>query len=138
MVYGPILNSQNASSLNTSNQVIYAILTGNLGSTSLHLWVDVRDIARAHIAALETPAAGGERFLIKADGIYGNQDIADVLRKHFPDQPVPVGTPGAGLEVKEGDYFLGDNSKSKRILGLTYGTLEDMLVPLAKDLLALK
>ncbi|KZV86952.1 NAD(P)-binding protein [Exidia glandulosa HHB12029] len=144
MVYGPILNSQTAASLNESNTFIYNILTGKtddgkVPKTGVHIWVDVRDIARAHILALETPAASNQRFLIKADGIYSAQEIADVLRKHFPEQPrIPVGTPGGGLGLKDSDIFLADNSKSKEVLGMQYGSLEEMLIPLAKDLLALK
>ncbi|KZV90128.1 3-beta hydroxysteroid dehydrogenase/isomerase family protein [Exidia glandulosa HHB12029] len=142
MVYGPIMNSQTASSLNTSNQLIYNILTGKtdgkIPEEGIHIWVDVRDLARAHVAALEAAAAANQRFLVKADGIYSPQDMADILRKHFPDQPIPVGKAGTGIGIPERDYFLADNSKSKKLLGMSYGNLENMLVPLAKSLLALE
>ena len=40
------------------------------------LYVDVRDIAQAHTQAIQTPAAGGERFIISA-GPYKWQDFGE-------------------------------------------------------------
>ncbi|KZV86947.1 hypothetical protein EXIGLDRAFT_560078, partial [Exidia glandulosa HHB12029] len=132
MVFGPILNAQTATSLNESSTFIYNILAGKtegkLLSPGLHLWADVRDVARAHILAFQTPAASNQRFLLEADGIYNAQEIADVLRKHFPEQSIPVGTPGGGLGLKDSDIYLADNSKSKEVIGMQYGSLEDMLI----------
>ncbi|EJD54268.1 putative NAD dependent epimerase/dehydratase [Auricularia subglabra TFB-10046 SS5] len=142
MVYGPIINAQNVDSLNTSNEIVYNILSGKCGDdvppTGTHLWVDVRDLAAAHVKALTAPKAGNQRFLIMADGEYGNQDIADILHKHFPNQPIPKGRPGRGHGMEKGTYYTGDNMKSKEFLRMSYGTLEDMLVPLAKSLLKLE
>ncbi|KZV77838.1 NAD(P)-binding protein, partial [Exidia glandulosa HHB12029] len=143
MVFGPIINDQTLASLNTSNQRINGYLSGQLTAvapTGVHLWIDVRDLALAHVRALTVPEAGGNRFFTLADGIYTNQDICDILRKHFPEikHRVPEGKPGAGLGLKEGEYFVGDNSKSKKILGLTYRGLEESVVDTAKSILELE
>lgn len=133
MVYGPILNAQTASSLNESNKVFYDMLHGKLSEVppdmGYHPWVDVRDLARAHIKAIETPTAGGHRIIVKADDIASShQDIADALRKHFPSAPVPVGNPGGGFTLGQGAYYLVDNTKSKELFGMTYYKLEDTVL----------
>jgi len=58
------------------------------------------------------------------------QDICDILRKHFPElkDRVPEGKPGSGLGLAPGEYFVGDNSKSKKTLGLKYRGLEECIV----------
>ena len=37
---------------------------------SKNSWVDVRDVAAAHVVALEKQEAGGERILFSAGGLY--------------------------------------------------------------------
>lgn len=76
MVFGPVINDQTIASLNTSNQRVNGYLSGQLkeiAPTGVHLWIDVRDLAVAHVAALTAPEAGGQRFFTLADGIYTNQ-----------------------------------------------------------------
>jgi hypothetical protein len=58
--------------LNLSSQILYNVLVKGdfLGVSPLvgpapgQAWMDVRDVAEAHVRALEVPAAGGERILI--------------------------------------------------------------------------
>ena len=40
------------------------------------MFVDVRDIAQAHTLAIQTPAAGGQRFIISS-GPYKWQDFGE-------------------------------------------------------------
>jgi len=84
MVCGPIINSQTIANLNGSNQRLWRLLSGNVKTIKPiddPLWVDVRDLAQAHLAAYEKKEAGGNRFFIVADEVYSNQDIADIYRK---------------------------------------------------------
>lgn len=84
MVFGPVINAQTLSSLNTSNQRLWSFLHGDvktIESGGVPLWVDVRDLREAHVAAYEKPEAGGNRFFIVADEYFSNQDIADIYRK---------------------------------------------------------
>lgn len=55
--------------------------------------VDVRDVAAAHVAALETPEAGGRRLIACADSL-SLKAIGDILREAFPDyaKKVPTAT----------------------------------------------
>ena len=88
--------------------------------TSLWVWVDVRDVAEAHLKAFEVPEAGRQRFLI-AEGKYSYQRIVDILRDRMVEvrDRVPVGKPRSGL----GDVYGIDASKSENVLGLRYRPL---------------
>ncbi|VYS45525.1 unnamed protein product [Arabidopsis thaliana] len=80
LVTGPILQP----TLNFSVAVIVELMKGkNPFNTTHHRFVDVRDVALAHVKALETPSANG-RYII--DGpVVTIKDIENVLREFFPD-----------------------------------------------------
>lgn len=55
-------------SLSFSNKFIYGGLEDvKPAPTDFPFWVDVRDVAKAHIAALERPDTNGKRFLVKGE-----------------------------------------------------------------------
>ncbi|EJD37899.1 NAD(P)-binding protein [Auricularia subglabra TFB-10046 SS5] len=145
-VFGPLANVQTLASLNTSIQGLYSVFSGTCGQevppTWAHVWVDVRDTARAHLLALAAPKeAGNQRYCIAADGICSNQEAADIWRRRFPEYAdrIPVGKPGTGFGMEPGTYATCDNSKSKKVLGLQYQhDYEGMLVDLAKDFIQLE
>lgn len=61
----------NINSLNTSMQSWYDTVVPDTPKTKEALaasnaWVDVRDVGDAHVLALETGAAGGERIIVSA------------------------------------------------------------------------
>ena len=101
---------------------------------------DVRDVAHAHLLAGETPCAAG-RYLVSARTVSLLQ-IADLLRPHFPDYPLPrnelpkwliwLVAPWVGLRrafvAKNVAYPLTlDHTRSKQ-LGVSYRPLEQTLV----------
>lgn len=142
MVYGPIINAQTLSSINTSNERMWKFLDGEIKTiepTGHPFWVDVRDLASAHLAAYETQAAGGKRFFIVADELYSNQDIADAFRKHFPElkDKIPEGEPGKGFTAEPGTFYNHNNARSKEVLHLTYRSFESCMADTGKSLLAL-
>jgi len=67
-IFGPPEQSVGAiSTLNTSSQVIYQLLSGNTASLpeeGLPHFVDVRDVAQAHILALENNLVISKRVLL--------------------------------------------------------------------------
>lgn len=140
MVFGPFLpgaEPSSASELNTSNQIVYSVITAGqeaeVPPTRGPVWVSVRDVARAHVAALEVPEAGGERYLLAA-GVYCNQELADVARRVEGDgkgSNVPRGNPGA----READTHFGvDASATQRALGIKWQALEDVMGELLPQL----
>ncbi|EJF59007.1 NAD(P)-binding protein [Dichomitus squalens] len=84
-------------------------------------FVDVRDLARAHVLSLTVPEAAGQRFIIRAsEFVY--QQFVDAARK-FSDK-VPVGYPSYNL-ADATFYARYSNEKSKKVLGLQYRSLEE-------------
>lgn len=64
---------------------------------------DVRDVARAHVCAIEDPAASGRHIISQPNNI-PSQVIVDILKKRFPNN--------TKLHGKDGDTSpIIDNSK---------------------------
>ncbi|XP_006459379.1 hypothetical protein AGABI2DRAFT_65374 [Agaricus bisporus var. bisporus H97] len=106
-------------------------------------WVDVRDLALAHMLALQKPDAGGERLLISA-GPFTYQDWIDIASTHrsplktheFPHHKefggyLPKGCP----DVKRDYLLIYDNAKGLKILGpeLKYRTMEETTADILED-----
>lgn len=87
-------------------------------------FVDSRDVAHAHIAALEKLEAGGERFILAQHFDY--QSVADAVREELPEYAsrIPKGTPGAGRQqVEDHGVYAINATKSETVLGLKYTSL---------------
>ena len=130
MVYGPVPRFLDSlDSLNTSNQRIRAmiqgeVLTTGLPETKVFLFVDVRDVALAHVRALQASEAGGQRYLVTR-GLYSNKMIAEIIRDLFPQLADRL-PPSAELkDDMPPDVYGFDNGKSRRQLGMTYRALEE-------------
>ncbi|KAJ3533963.1 hypothetical protein NMY22_g7116 [Coprinellus aureogranulatus] len=95
-------------------------------------WVDVRDLAEAHVRALEKPeATGGERIIVSA-GSFVWQEWLDALRvvahsvlpKEKADKLVAsLPKPLQQSEIKYKSFL--DTTKEQKILGITYHTKEE-------------
>ncbi|ODN78724.1 hypothetical protein L202_04291 [Cryptococcus amylolentus CBS 6039] len=124
-------------SLNTSVASFYEWASGKKTEDDLPApsgnWVDVKDVALAHVRALTVPEAGGNRFIVGA-GAFAGQDFVDGIHKNFPDvKNVPVGTPGTHDEIcKDLDIF--DGSKAEKVLGIKYTTLNDSIIQMFESL----
>lgn len=104
LVLGPIVHYLNSlDALNTSNQRIRDIMTGKakeeIAPTGTFIWTDVRDLALAHVKAMELPEAGSKRFFVTA-GYFSNKEIADIIREAYPDLASKLPTE----DTKGGDY----------------------------------
>ncbi|KAI0025156.1 NAD dependent epimerase/dehydratase [Xylariomycetidae sp. FL0641] len=130
LVFGPLAHPSHLASLagiNTSNERIADLLAGKwkseLPPTGVNLWVDVRDVARAHVRAMERADAGGKRFFT-VQGYYSNRDIARIVRENFPDLKEKL----PGEEVKGGEAPESscgyDNSRATQVLGIEWTGLE--------------
>lgn len=140
LVLGPIAPylQSDVDNLNTSNQRIATILTGKakaeLPPTGTFIWTDVRDLALAHVRAMELKEAGGKRFFITA-GHFSNEEIADIIRDAHPElkEKLPAkGVKGGGYP-SEGLYGF-DNSRSKEVLGIKYRSLKESILDTVKSL----
>ncbi|KAK5081954.1 methylglyoxal reductase (NADPH-dependent) gre2 [Lithohypha guttulata] len=138
LVIGPVVHQfDSLTSLNTSNENVRDMIQGKfkdgLPPTRVALWVDVRDIALAHVRAMERPDAGGKRFFVTA-GFFTNSEVADIIKKNFPDLVSKL-PDNYDAQSKEFPYKI-DNSRSNEVLGLQYRSLEESITDLVKSLKA--
>jgi nucleoside-diphosphate-sugar epimerase len=139
LVFGPVAHYLSSlQNLNTSNERVRNFMRGDykteIPDTGAYLWVDVRDVALAHVKAIEIEEAGGKRFFVVA-GKFSNNELAQVLRKNFAEYEKEL----PGPEIKSGDFpeggFYGyDNSRVKEVLGIKFKTFEESIVDTANSL----
>ncbi|KAI0877103.1 NAD dependent epimerase/dehydratase [Hypoxylon argillaceum] len=143
-VFGPVVHHlASLADINTSNGNFVALMVGRwkaeIPATGVHLWVDVRDVAKAHVEAMERPEAGGNRYLVTA-GLFANKEIVPIVRKNFPalaDALPADGTPGGDYPGGSIDgIYKFDNSKATKELGIDWIPLEQSVTDTIKSLTA--
>ncbi|MBT4428643.1 MAG: aldehyde reductase [Rhodospirillaceae bacterium] len=148
MVYGPILEADYGTSGEVVRKLMRRDMPGvpKLGFAS----VDVRDVASAHIKAMEVPAAAGQRFCCISEGAWLS-DIAQILNKNFAARGYKVPTrilPNFLVRlvalfdqpVRLILYELGrmpkvDNSRIKLVLDWQPRGIEEMVVAMADSMI---
>lgn len=138
LVFGPVVHYLNSlEGINTSNERFRNMIQGKmkekLSPTGTWIWVDVRDVALAHVKAMEIPEAGGKRFFTTA-GYMANSDLATIIKENFPEYAAQL-----PAEIKSdipADVFQIDNSRSKEVLGLNYRPLKQCVIDTVKSLQA--
>ncbi|KAK5169815.1 Glycine-rich RNA-binding protein 2, mitochondrial [Saxophila tyrrhenica] len=141
LVLGPIVHYLNSlDALNTSNQRIRDTIQGKFKDDyppgGPYIWVDVRDLADQHVKAAEEQGAGNQRFFV-TEGYFNGKLIVDAVRKNFPeykDNLPKEDLQGGGFP--EGGVYKPDNSRSKKVLGAKYRSLEESIVDTVKSLKA--
>ncbi|KAJ3207454.1 methylglyoxal reductase (NADPH-dependent) gre2 [Entophlyctis luteolus] len=111
-IFGPTIHPcARVEDLNTSVKLIADFYLGNISRvnpTAAFGFVDVRDVARAHVLAMTFPAASGQRILVSS-GPVTHQKIVQTLKAAFPSREYATGTSTA-VPLTE------INAKSKKIL----------------------
>jgi dihydroflavonol-4-reductase len=152
MVIGPSLTS----SLNTSNQLFSDMLGGAYPGIMNLTWgfVDVRDVARAHVLAIEKKDAKGRHLC--ANTTISMREIVDLLQKNGWTEGRKA--PKLGLDCAVGDFMVRlssytqpkgvgtylrthvgrvprfDNTKIRTELGLEMRPLEKTILETVEDL----
>lgn len=82
-ILGPLLDDD----VGTSGSLVLRLLTGGVPAAPPVIlgYVDVRDVAAAHLAAMERPEAGGRRFVVSGETL-SLMEVADALRAAFPER----------------------------------------------------
>lgn len=136
LVFGPPLLYLNPhDNLNTSNKIIYDLITGKYKTEkmvpSTTIWVDVRDVALAHIKAIELDTAADKRLLVLG-GNFSNKSIVETIRSNFPEFAEKL--PGPDKEIPENLPIKYDNSSTTGILGSPNYTFSSSIVDTVKKL----
>ncbi|KAJ3537550.1 hypothetical protein NM688_g6669 [Phlebia brevispora] len=85
-------------------------------------WVDVRDLAYAHVEALMKPELGGRRYTIAAPGHFTIEQAVNIVRKHFP------WVKGEPVEEEEPNMFTIEGEAAAEDLGIHYRLSEDTVI----------
>jgi len=135
MIYGPVRHQvKSLDDLNVSSARILRLYQGiqRSGPVGSPMHIDVRDLARAHVLAIDNPKAANQRFLTIAQ-LASEKELRDIMDKNFPEirgnlkDEATETLPPFGL----------DNSKSINVLGVKYRPLEETIVDTVKSLKAL-
>lgn len=149
-VMGPVMGRDPSG----SNHLILEILNGAMPGFP-HLFipvVDVRDVAAAHLLAMTTPGAAGQRFLLASGQPIALKDIGATLRtrlgaaaKHVPTRTLP------NIVIRAGAVFspqlraiapdLGyarepANDKARQVLGWQPRVPQEAFVAAAESMIA--
>ncbi|KAL2267938.1 hypothetical protein VTJ83DRAFT_5215 [Remersonia thermophila] len=134
-----------AASVNTSNQRIHDLISGKMRSgvhptAPVFTFVDVRDVALAHVRAMTVPEADGKRFYV-VGGYFSNPRIAGIVRRRFRELEAGGWLPPPELAEERDDFpedhWGFDNSRSKEVLGLEYRGLEESVVDTVASIMSL-
>ncbi|KAA1466810.1 NAD-P-binding protein [Dentipellis sp. KUC8613] len=135
-VYGPTLHEVNSPmKLNQSLLEVYQFVIKSKDTLPFpdgaHTYIDVRDLADAHVLSAQKADAGGNRIIVSG-GNYHWQDILDIAAasKIIDEDKLVKGTPGAGAGKTKDLTFKTD--RSDKLLGIKWISLEDSI----KDSLA--
>ncbi|KAI5963150.1 GRE2 [Candida pseudojiufengensis] len=139
-VFGPqLFDSEVKSELNTSSEVINKIINLKPDDKIPPFkggWIDVRDVAKAHLLAFEKNDAEGERIILY-NGNFTDQTILDFINSKFPKLNLPKGDPGSDKKALESVPKV-DDSKSRRILGFKYIDFDTSIDDSVKQILKAK
>ncbi|KAK9452554.1 hypothetical protein V1511DRAFT_507561 [Dipodascopsis uninucleata] len=129
MTFGPIVHPvKNVGSLNVSNAILWSIASGinPLPVSRVPVWIDVRDLAQAHILSLLQREAGGKRYVPASPEFFSYQLAADIMREKFPElsDRIALGNPGEEIPAS---YEL-DGKTAAAELGFSYHSFESMIV----------
>ncbi|WYZ36867.1 hypothetical protein EsH8_II_000373 [Colletotrichum jinshuiense] len=133
LILGPVVNHLSSlQTLNTSNQFLRAVISGHakerIPDSPGYLWVDVRDVALAHVKAMELPEASNKRFFAAA-GYFNSRQVVGLIRKNFPRYKSALPDESVqGGDFPEAGLFKIDVTRSTELLGIKYRSLEYCVV----------
>lgn len=144
VVLGPCLTKAHTKA---SPVVVRQVLYGNEQANYRTSFVDVRDVAAAHVEALGRPEAGGKRFICAQGETMLVCSVGEHAQRLFPDlrvegkEPAPAKVwcawalsflPVIGSKFMTAyqsqmlkQTFQYDNTRSRQELGLSYHSLDD-------------
>lgn len=138
--FGPVQRQlPTLDAINTSNQRIRDLALGRMRAgleptAPVFTWVDVRDVALAHVRAVTRPEAGGKRFYVVA-GYFSNKRLADAIADKHPELVGQLPPPGGAVDDFPADVYGFDNSRSRGVLGIEYRGLEESVGDTVRSIL---
>ncbi|MBA4228080.1 MAG: aldehyde reductase [Hyphomonas sp.] len=149
LVLGPVMSGDFSASV----EILTQLMSGKLPGTPKvgFVVVDVRDVAAAHVAAMTSPAAAGERFLL-GDRFMWFSEVAATLAREFPayasklpSRDIPawmvhltalINPPAKQLIPELNRERHISSEKARRVLGWTPRSSEEAVIAGAQSLVA--
>jgi nucleoside-diphosphate-sugar epimerase len=149
-VMGPVMGTD----VSGANHLVQNMLRGDMpGFPNIFIpVVDVRDVAAAHLLAMEVPEAAGERFLLSSGPVLPLKRIGAILKEalgaaasevptnEIPDEAVRAAaqvSPQAAANVPDLGYRKQMSSeKARRVLGWTAREPEQAIVAAGESMVA--
>lgn len=145
LAFGPVIQPlDGVDAINTSSQRIQNFINGSFKShmpdtgVSFFLWIDARDLALAHVRAMELQLRleqpENKRYLL-TEGYFTNKDVCAIIRRKFPEYAklLPESNGDEGGFPKEGVYRF-DNANATEELQMKYRKLEESVVDTVSSL----
>lgn len=130
-VFGPGI-AIDAKALNTSNEVIVqGALSTKPGAPApegpAQMWVDVRDVAKAHISAISKDLDNQRLMLCVSK--FCNQELLDIINKDVPalKGKIATGEPGTAAQVNKAGFQF-NNDKTRKLLNYNWIPLDKSVV----------
>ncbi|KAF2466080.1 NAD dependent epimerase/dehydratase [Lindgomyces ingoldianus] len=137
MTFGPIRHPvSNLAELNESNANLWKVASGQeLPVSRVPFWVDVRDLATAHVEALLRPEAGGKRFTVASPQKFSYSLVSDILLEEFD-----WGKERTAKGEKQGidDSFALDGGAAAMALGLAYTSFRETVKDFINQAIAME
>lgn len=128
MVYGPVVHPvAHIGDLNTSSADLWRHAgcgEAAPASTLTACWVDVRDLAYAHVEAVVRPGVGNRRYTIAAPGHFTWAEAIAALRATFPWAKEEL----KEMPLEEPDVFLVDGEAAAKDLGFSYRDFRETVI----------
>ncbi|KAL5981979.1 NADPH-cytochrome p450 reductase [Asimina triloba] len=120
LVLGPLLQP----TVNASTMHILKYLNGSTKTyvNAVQAYVDVRDVALAHLLVFESPTAAG-RYLCGETCLH-RADVVQILSDLFPHYPIPT-VCSDKIKAREGPYKL--SSQRLKDLGMVFTSISECL-----------
>ncbi|KAF7158768.1 hypothetical protein CNMCM5623_003932 [Aspergillus felis] len=135
MVFGPIIHPvASIAQLNESNAVLWSVAAGAdpLPAARVSAWIDVRDLAEAHVQALLTPEAGGKRYVPASGEPFCYEYAADIIKEKFEWARETV-TANYEAGKRPGPTYKLDGETVTRELGVKYRSFEQTVEELVRQ-----
>lgn len=142
MVFGPRLAGfKSLDDVNTSNASVWTFINSGKNAPMPEargiMEIDVRDVAFAHVAALENMTDTNERYLIAA-GEWNYQKIARIVHQSTRIPSSVKDTTPVSTHDPVSDHYQIDSSKAQKELGVTYVPLDETIEDLVLQLVQLQ
>lgn len=134
MTFGPIVHPvNNVNKLNESNANLWSIASGAkpLPAARVPFWIDVRDLAKAHVEALLRPEAGGKRYVPACPERFSYGKAAKIMADEFECLQNTVSVE----EQKIDDSHGLDGKAAAKELGFEYHPFKQTVVDLISQAL---